>query len=118
MGTFNIGTQTAGKTIINVGNDQTDSNKGTVIWKYTLECIDEQTLLLPKNAKILTVQIQNGKLQLWALLNPKAAIETRYIYIFGTGYDIPDHIRLKYISTVQIGIFVWHIFEGGRSWDS
>lgn len=35
------------------------------IWKFPLEVTDEQVLMVPKGAKLLTVQKQDGKPCLW-----------------------------------------------------
>jgi len=48
------------------------------IWKFTLDLVDEQQVSLPKDAEILSVQVQNGNICLWALVNPEAEKETRY----------------------------------------
>ena len=103
----------AGGSIINVGSDiNKDLIKNSkVIYKYPLEIIDSQFLELPFNAKILTVQIQESKPQLWALVDPDYETEKRNIRIYGTGHHINQHLKLKYISTIQINSLVFHIFE-------
>ena len=70
---------------------------------------------MPKGAEILTAQIQDDNLCLWALVNPKVRTEIRVIEIFGTGNPISSYARInrKYISTFQIqeGNLVFHVFE-------
>lgn len=83
------------------------------VYKYELEITDEQTIRLPFNAELLTVQMQGDKCCLWALVDPRHELNERTICIYGTGYPIPNGIRLKYISTFQIphlGL-VFHAFE-------
>lgn len=81
------------------------------IYKYPIEITDSQAVLIPVDAKLLTVQIQNEKLCLWAMFDEKKHIsKLRTIEVFGTGNLIPPGNRV-YISTVQDGVFVWHIFE-------
>ena len=82
-----------------------------VIWKYTL--YDDGiicTLLIPKGGKILTSQIQNGIPRIWVLVDPNDEKEMRKFIVYGTGHTLSDDPG-KYISTVQEGRFVWHIFE-------
>lgn len=69
-------------------------------------------LLMPKGAEILDVQIQNGKPQLWALVNPENAPEPRNFLIVGTGHQLSD-IDLEYIATYQThdGSLIYHLFE-------
>ncbi len=82
----------------------------SVIWKYPVPIQDRFDLTLPKGAKILTIQIQYDQLQLWALVNPGADQETRHFRLTETGHPIIK-TNLVYISTVQQGQYVWHIFE-------
>ncbi len=39
------------------------------IWKYTIEIVDLQFIEMPIGAKILTAQMQNGDLQIWAIVD-------------------------------------------------
>lgn len=83
------------------------------VYKYELEITDEQTIRLPFDAEILTVQMQGIRCYLWALVDPCNELNDRVICIYGTGNPIPDKIRLKYINTFQIphlGL-VFHAFE-------
>lgn len=78
-----------------------------------LEITDEQNLMMPEGAEILTAQIAGGaSLCLWALVNPDAPKQRRVIEILGTGNPAPD-VERRYISTVQMagGALIWHIFE-------
>jgi len=84
------------------------------IWKYNLKITNNQTILLPIGAKILTVQMIGETPFLFALVNPKAEVESRCIEIFETGdvlYCMGES-RI-YISTFQInnGELVFHVFE-------
>ena len=85
------------------------------IWKYQLEVTDGQNISMPKGAEILTVQVQDGSPCLWALVDPKAETEIRFIEIFGTGNPVLSDIGAsrKYISTFQMleGRLVLHAFE-------
>lgn len=85
------------------------------ILKYKLEITDRQTLKLPANSRVLSVQDQNGELCLWAFVNPPGDPTVRTIRIVGTGHELPADflIHHDFIATVQqvdIGA-VWHVFE-------
>lgn len=83
------------------------------VYKYELKITGEQIISLPFGAEILTVQMQDDKCCLWALVDPRYEFDERTICIYGTGHPIQDKIRLKYISTFQIphlGL-VFHAFE-------
>lgn len=78
------------------------------IYKYELRSQDT-SMKLPKEAEILTVQIQDGRPMLWALVDPENVLEDRFIYTVGTGWEVEDN--MKYICTYIEGYFVWHVFE-------
>ena len=92
------------------------SGKGTMrtIWKYQLEIEGRAVVKMPKDAEILSVQLQHHKPTLWAIVDPDAEKEERTIVIFGTGHPMPDSMAgLHFLGTVQTrgGGLVWHIFE-------
>lgn len=82
-------------------------------YKYTLTIEDRQTVLMPLNSTILTVQMQYNTPCLWAMVDPDVGEqEARSIEFFGTGRPMDDNNR-AYIGTIQQGggQLIWHIFE-------
>ena len=49
------------------------------IWKYELAMIGRQTVPMPADAEILSVQVQAGVPCLWALVKPDAPTAPRFI---------------------------------------
>lgn len=82
------------------------------IYKYPLQLADTQMIEIPKYAKILDAQLQGDDLFIWALVNLDYPAESKKIFIFGTGFELPDDLYC-HISTVQIKGFVWHVFQEG-----
>ena len=94
------------------------------IFKYALRVTDEQQLVLPQHAQILSVaEMDTTTIALWALVDPSLAskgkgYETeRLVRIFGTGNPI-DEDQLEGVNFVgtavtRIGL-VWHVFVGGE----
>lgn len=82
------------------------------IWKYQLTT-GTQTIEMPKNAQILTVQTQNGSPFMWALVAPSAVKESRVFRVYGTGHTIKHDTPKNYIATFQLdsGALVFHVFE-------
>ena len=83
------------------------------IYKYPIEVTDEQVVLLPTGAKILTIQSQGDIACIWALVDPMAPRnEEIAIRIHGTGHDVPDSENLEYVGTFQMmgGRLVFHSF--------
>lgn len=89
------------------------------VWKYKL--IERMQIVnMPKDAEILTVQVQQGVLCLWALVDPDAEEEKRFIEIYETGEDIGYDMGVSrsYIGTYEMygddpvrEIFMGHVFE-------
>ena len=84
------------------------------IWKYWLSIEDYQIIEMPQDSKLLHVDEQEGKLCLWALVNPYAPKSRRSILVFGTGYVIDDSEDNFVGTTVMSDGFVWHVFDGGQ----
>jgi hypothetical protein len=84
------------------------------IYKYQLEWNDRQELLLPLDATILSVAIQNQVLCVWAIVDPDAEPEPRVFYIAGTGHEPPPpEKKAVFVGTVhwlEKGL-VFHVFR-------
>jgi hypothetical protein len=85
------------------------------IWKYTLLVEDEQTLEMPEGARLLTVQIQHGRQQLWALVDDAEKLVSRAIATRGTGHPADGLDECDYLGTYQLsdGALVFHVFDRG-----
>lgn len=82
------------------------------VWKWTLDDVGEQSLRLPQNAQILTIQIQNNKPQLWALVDTESPIVIRHFLTYYTGVAMPDGDFGQYVGTYQLDNgLVFHVFE-------
>lgn len=90
-----------------------------IIYKYPFKVFDVNArfaIEMPEKAQILSIQMQNGKPYLWALVNTdnplNESLEDRTFVVCGTGQQIyGDTSSYKYLSTIQDGNYVWHIFE-------
>lgn len=82
----------------------------STIWKFKLE-VTVQNITIPAKAEILSVANQNDKICLWALVEPHNPKIERVIEVVGTGWMIEPAKKRKFIGTVQVGPFVWHVFE-------
>lgn len=83
------------------------------IHKFSIPLQDEQTVDMPKGARILTAQLQLGILCLWAMVDTDAPEVPHKVSIYGTGGPVPA-VTGKYVGTVQSGALVWHIFDDGE----
>ena len=83
-----------------------------VIYKYTLELVDFQFVDMPKNAKILSAQVQHGQPRLWAVCDPELPMQGRRVFMIRTGNPLFNGLApgVVYIDTIQDGILVWHVF--------
>lgn len=80
------------------------------IYKYQLQITEQQTIEIPYNARILHVDNQRHQLCLWALVDPRKACEPVTIYVHGTGQDVVVHPTKRYVGSVIMEPFVWHVF--------
>lgn len=80
------------------------------VLKFTLHITDLQIIEMPAEAKLLTVQMQNGLPRLWALCEENNPASRRKIAICGTGHEQDGG---AYISSFNIdgGALVFHVFE-------
>lgn len=82
------------------------------IWKYRLKWVERQGLDLPAGAQVLSVQMQDLKPVLWALVDPHQPVNRPHTIsaVFTGELIVVDPGR--YISTVQQGYsdLVWHFF--------
>lgn len=84
-----------------------------VIYKYPISLRRVKTeILLPSGFKYLDIQVQDGKLVLWALVDRDVeSSQIVTLYTHGTGIPVEDESTVKtYLKTVRDGRFVWHIF--------
>lgn len=84
------------------------------IYKYpitsALNPVSRAMIMLPKNSKILTVQIQNNQICIWAEVDTEESLITKEFSIVGTGNPFPTY-NVIYIGTVQAHPYVWHVYE-------
>jgi hypothetical protein len=84
------------------------------VWKFPIPFPPREdmfTLRVPEGATPLTVQMQRGQPQLWALVDTDAP-RTDYLFrIAGSGHPIDEVVQ--YIGTFQMasGDLVFHVFE-------
>jgi hypothetical protein len=82
------------------------------VYKYPLKLVETQTIEMPRQCAMLTVQIQAGEICLWAEVVLDGKVEARTIRLVGTGNPMPEGtVYLAYIGTVQMLPYVWHIYE-------
>lgn len=85
--------------------------KSMVVFKYTLDFLDRQSIEMPKFSKILSVDVQRGKIRMWAACDPdQDSREIRTFEVIGTGNEVLGLPR-DFLGTVIIDPFVWHVFE-------
>ena len=57
--------------------------------------------------------MQNGRPQLWALVEPENPKQLKLFRLAGTGYDVDDEKLLRFVGTFQpTPELVFHLFEG------
>lgn len=84
------------------------------VYKYPLMITDRQSIAMPTGAEILSVGIDpQGNLCLWVLVDPTLGplqMNPFIVHVIGTGNRIPDAHMLKFVGSVTMSPFVWHVF--------
>ena len=82
------------------------------IYKYPLKVTDSQYLQLPRGCHVLSAGNQDGELVLWAQVDTDQPLVPHQVLIYGTGrpFELPGHRAYRYLNTVQMPPFVWHVW--------
>lgn len=82
------------------------------IFKYPLLITDEQTIMMPENALIISVATQYGEVCVWALVSPEMPRKPVVVRVIGTGHEMPSMRGMKFVGSIMMheGSLVWHIF--------
>jgi len=90
----------------------------SAIWKFRVDPADRIAVEMPKDARILSVQVlSDGQPYVWALVNPDAEKELRTFRLLPTGVPfLDDPMHLLYVGSFQINSetprsLVFHVFE-------
>ncbi|MDV2459881.1 hypothetical protein CMU99_16305 [Elizabethkingia anophelis] len=83
------------------------------IFKYQLEIKDFNDIEMPKNAEVLSVQVQNGIPCIWAMVDTENPLEKRKFMTIGTGKELCPRTPHTFIGTYQLSELglVFHCFE-------
>ena len=85
------------------------------IWKYRVHQLESFTHQIPKGARFLSVQIQNGTPEIWFTVETTQEMEERKFFMALTGQEIPQDLFnvADYLGTFQLsgGSIVCHLFE-------
>jgi hypothetical protein len=85
------------------------------IWKFAFDVDDDVTLMMPAGARILDVQLQQGRPCAWAIVDPRRDKEPRRFIVRGTGHPLGfDPDKLSHVGTFQPSTtwsLVFHMFE-------
>lgn len=79
-----------------------------VVHKVHVELQDQAHILMPTDAKIIMVAEQHGAITIW-FEHDNGPLTPRTIHIHGTGHPFPA--GQKHVGSLQMGEFVWHLYE-------
>lgn len=86
------------------------------IHKYTLTKLQLSNGIvfveIPEGAKLLTAQVQDGHICLWAIVDPERTKQQRRVFVIGTGWPRFPEFAIEYLGTVQFpeSCLVFHVF--------
>jgi len=85
------------------------------IWKYVLEPGDTSSVYMPEGSQVLSVDMQDGNMCIWALVDPLATPTWHAFRVRGTGHDAHGLDAAQFIDTVMMETpygdkLVFHVF--------
>jgi hypothetical protein len=81
------------------------------IYKYILTEVKTQLVKMPLKSEIIDIQIQDGNIVMWAIIDPQTEDIEVKINMYGTGEEICDsNLKEQYLATVKSYGYVWHFF--------
>ena len=82
------------------------------VWKYSLTP-GSSLVEMPRGARALDVQVQDGWPVMWALVDPTQPYDKYRVDVIPTGvwYDLPN--IMTYVGTFQLNGDVGHVFFAG-----
>jgi len=85
------------------------------IYKYQIHVDDRQTVLMPRGARVLSVDVQRGVPCVWALIDTDSPEENRTFGMCGTGHPCP-YDASQFVGTFQMhgGDLIFHLFDLAR----
>ena len=88
------------------------------IHKFNISSAGTTEVELSSAADIIHCGVQQGIICIWALVDTDFEKEKRTFKVFGTGWDIgkewDENNEPEHVGTVQIGAYIWHVYETGR----
>jgi hypothetical protein len=82
------------------------------VFKYPIPLLDNFELDLPVGAQPLSVDVQYGKPQMWALVDTSAPTAPQRFRLAGTGHPLTKD-SLEFVGTflIEEGALVFHVFR-------
>jgi hypothetical protein len=83
------------------------------MWKYPLEVTDTQWLSdVPLPAEVMSVGLDpEGQMCVWVMVDPDQSQRKNVsVTITGTGNPISNIFTPKFVGSVTVGKFVWHVW--------
>lgn len=81
------------------------------IWKYEFDANTlEMDKMIPERSTLLDVQLQRETICAWFVVETDNELVSLKLKAYLTGEYLPDDYG-AYISTVQLGVFVLHVFD-------
>lgn len=82
------------------------------IWKFPFLIGDTVVFDMSRGAEVVHLALDpQGRLCIWALVDPDAPRERRVFHVYGTGHPIERVEDLMHVGSFVDWSFVWHVFE-------
>ena len=91
------------------------------VWKFPIEATDTQAIQMPRNARLLHVDVQGEGLTaqpaVWALVESEEPRTFRTLAVVGTGHHSEHVAKLPHVGSFLLGhgSLVFHVFDLGEA---
>lgn len=82
----------------------------TTVWKFQIQIIDVQSVMMPAHARVLHVGLDpQGQPCLWAEVQSENQPVKFSVHVTGTGHPMPEGDN-RHVGSFTQGPFVWHVW--------
>lgn len=82
-----------------------------IIHKFLLAGRGLSTIYWPKDSEVLSCGVQDGRLVIWAVVNPLRHKVMQDFYVYFTGDEFTNRSGLIFVGTQTLDNLVYHIFR-------
>ena len=83
------------------------------IYKYKIELLDEQEILIPCYHRILCIKLRSGTPYIWVEVDDESPLQKVKFSLYGTGHSMSQYKTEQYVGTILLDEdkLVYHLYR-------